>query len=62
MPTRPIAWLVCGSESGVVRYCSPLLSVIVTQLVTHSACYGAATSLHRKLRRSRSSLAFRRGR
>jgi hypothetical protein len=45
----------------LVRYCSPLLSVIVTQLVTHSACYGAATSLHGKLRRSRSPLAFRQG-
>ena len=30
-----VAWLACGSVSGVVRRCPPLLGVIVTQLVTH---------------------------
>jgi hypothetical protein len=54
-PARPasglplVAWLACGAVFGVVRRCPPLLPVIVTHLVTHSAWYRAATQSARLL-------------
>ena len=38
----PVAWLVCGSESGVVRYCPPLLwSSLATSVALAADVWGA---------------------
>jgi hypothetical protein len=39
-----VAWPRCGSLSGVVRLCPPVLPLIVTQLVTRALCHYAFDS------------------